>query len=121
MSDKKIWLDCPVCGEEVFESDEDGLFWEDTDDVCPGCGTMCQVRIREADDYDPEVDGEVFGTAYVETGDEEVMDVGQPKCDGTCGSVKEFVGTPCRWNCDRAMKALKEGSWEKPGEKTKES
>jgi len=85
------WLQCNVCGEELFESDAEGLFWEDTEAVCSSCGTISWVG----------VDNE---TAYVSS-NEEVEDKGQNKCDGSCGAVAEFVGAPCRWDCERTAKA----------------
>jgi transcription initiation factor TFIIIB Brf1 subunit/transcription initiation factor TFIIB len=82
------WLQCPQCGEDLFESDAEGLFWEDTEAVCQACGTVCSVGVNDEN-------------AYVRTSDE-VEDKGQQKCDGSCGAVAEFIGKPCLWDCERA-------------------
>jgi hypothetical protein len=31
-----------------------------------------------------------------------VEDKGQPRCDGSCGAVDEYIGNPCLWTCERA-------------------
>lgn len=78
-------LGCAVCDYELFEADSDGLFQEDTFATCQECGTICWISI----------DGE---DAYVATA-ETVEDKGQPKCDGGCDAIGEFIGAPCRWDC----------------------
>lgn len=76
------WLDCPVCGTDLFESDEDGKFWTDTAAVCTGCATICWIDVDDSDcDLDDEDDS---GVATVFTF-EDIADVGQPRCDGSCG------------------------------------
>jgi hypothetical protein len=88
-------LECPICGQDIFESDDDGLFYEDDTATCQECGTICRVTV-EADSSEEEP-----GYAGVTT-DESVEDIGQPACDGSCGAVAEFVGQPCRWDCQHA-------------------
>lgn len=74
-------LGCNNCGAVVFEPDEDGLFYQDQDGVCPDCARICQVEIEEN------------GRAWVS--DHGIhADVGQAVCDGSCGVIEEFVGTP---------------------------
>jgi hypothetical protein len=120
-------LQCPECGADLFEADADGLFYEDTEATCQECGTICRVTVEG----DSDLDEEHPGYAGVTT-DESVEDIGQPACNGSCGAVGEFVGTPCLWNCERAA-AWKEavlraasippasplrgvGYWQEPGE-----
>ena len=91
------WLECQVCGADCIPSNEDGKFWEDETRTCQECGTINFVRV---DDY-----GE-FPTAHAHS-DEEVEDVGQNKCNGSCGAAQSWLdsfpeGTPCRWDCERA-------------------
>ena len=86
-------LQCPQCGQDVFEADADGQFWDDWERACPECGTICRVT----------ADGEF---ADVTTNDDAVLDVGQPACDGSCGAVEEFIGKPCLWTCERAKRWL---------------
>ncbi len=88
-------LQCPECGNDVFEPDADGLYEEGTEATCKECGTKCRVGVDCGDDCNtPGADG----TAYAHS-DDEVEDVGQPRCDGSCGCVAEFVGKPCLWTC----------------------
>jgi hypothetical protein len=98
-------LECPICGDSIFEADENGLFYEDDTATCRTCGTICTVSVDES--CEVEVNDEICGTASVST-NEDVEDIGQPRCDGSCGAVKEYVGTPCRWNCERALAWKKE-------------
>jgi hypothetical protein len=35
---------------------------------------------------------------------DEVEDIGQSRCDGSCGATEEYVGKPCLWTCPRAAK-----------------
>ena len=96
-----IWLQCIWCGQDCIESTADGLFGEDDEGVCPDCGTINYVTVD--DQSEP-------ATADITTADV-VKDVGQNRCDGTeCGSVAEFHGTPCRWDCKRANMPEKEKS-----------
>ena len=81
------WLECN-CGAEVFQADEDGMFWDCTTDFCRECGRICTIG---TDDL----------TAYVQSNDE-AKDIGQPKCDRSCGAVEAFNGTSCLWDCERA-------------------
>src|SRR5688572_699236 len=89
------WMQCDMCGEDLFEPDEDGMFWEETK-TCQECGVISWVNC----------DGEY---AHAST-DEHAEDVGQPRCDNACGLiytqspklVAEFMGSPCRWDCEKA-------------------
>lgn len=88
------WLYC-VCGQPVLKADDDGMFWEETEVVCPRCGIESRVSVDD-------------GYACLST-DETVKDVGQPRCDGSgreCGA-EAFVGSPCLWTCDRFNKEKK--------------
>ena len=46
MTDRE-WLECPCCGEDAIESDEEGLFNEDQGGPCPDCGCLVSVVIDE--------------------------------------------------------------------------
>lgn len=86
----KHTLDCNCCGAVVFQADDDGLFYEDDETVCPDCATICMVGI----DYDHNL-------VYV-VEDGHCADVGQMKCDGSCGAPAEFVGEPGNtYDCER--------------------
>ena len=39
--------------------------------------------------------GHGIGGADIMTFDERVIDVGQPKCDGSCGAIASYRGGPC--------------------------
>lgn len=94
-------LECNRCGTEVFEADNDGMFWQDDSAWCPMCGIACVVDIET--EY--EDDGE-RGIAHVITHDERVIDVDQPRCDGSvCGYVAAFHGLPCQLDCKRVLPA----------------
>lgn len=82
-------LDCPNCGADpLFTSDEDGLFYEDTDAVCPECAALCVIGVDD-------------DRAYVRY-DGEHADVGQPKCNGSCGAIAEYIGQPGdTYDCER--------------------
>lgn len=88
-------LECKICGSEIFVRDEP--WWtEDEEETCAECGTMYTISV----DYEQ---------AHAST-NEYVEDVGQPRCDNSCGLVymqspalvAEFLGSPCLWNCERA-------------------
>lgn len=98
-----ITLECPVCGVGLFDPDENGLFYEDERKTCPTCGTICWIAVDESLEVD--VGDEVVGQAWVNTA-EDVEDIGQTRCDRSCGSLREFIGTPCRWDCKRRHKQL---------------
>lgn len=103
-------LECPICGEALFKEDEHGFYHEDDQATCQTCGTICWISVDEsAETY---VEDEAVGTAWVNTS-EDVEDVGQTHCDGSCGATTEFVGTPCRWNCPRS--GVKNGSGNNAG------
>lgn len=90
------WLQCNVCGDDVFEPDADGMFWDGTEATCQTCGTMSSIHCDDE-------------RAYVST-EEHVEDVGQPRChnEHNCiytknpALVAEFYGAPCRWTCPKA-------------------
>lgn len=104
-------LQCPECGADVFETNENGLFADDEQETCQECGTICRVTV----DCSLESDTEGADGVADATSDDEIEDIGQPKCDGSCGAVKEFVGTPCRWDCTRAVEYVKKWKKEKYG------
>lgn len=94
------WLDCPVCGADLFESDEDGLFFTYTMAVCLECAVISWIDVDYSDC--DEDDGDSCGTATVST-HEHTADVGQPLCTGACGleyltpeAKAEFLGMPCQ-------------------------
>lgn len=96
-------LQCPGCGGDVFESDEDGMFWEDMEGMCPTCGMLCTVGVDD-------------GRACVRSSDT-YEDRGQPRCTGACSIpsvAAEFIGRPCAWNCEHT-KAAKTGMAYEPG------
>lgn len=41
--DRPGFLECPDCGDDVFEADADGLFTVGDEAVCEGCGSVCRV------------------------------------------------------------------------------
>ena len=94
------YLDCPECGSHVFPS-EDGFWWED-DETCQDCGVVCSVSVDD-------------GLAHIRSTDH-AEDIGQPRCDNTCKEVHvqdpriaaEFIGAPCRWNCQKAAQFIAE-------------
>ncbi len=88
-------LQCPECGADVFKADAEGLFYEDEEETCQECGTICRVAV------DIDSTEEQPGVASV-TSNDEVEDIGQSRCDGSCGAVAKFVGKPCLWACPRA-------------------
>ncbi|HVJ15819.1 MAG TPA: hypothetical protein VM686_10260 [Polyangiaceae bacterium] len=63
MSGRVQWLECPECGDELFEADEDGLFYEDEEERCK-CGALCAIRVEEDDNADPSID-EPPGQAWI--------------------------------------------------------
>lgn len=93
-------MDCIVCGGDLFMREEN-IYQDGERDTCQECGVVHWITVEE--------DG---GLAYAST-DERVEDRGQPRCNGShCGgggAVKELHGTPCRWDCKRAIEAAKEG------------
>lgn len=91
-------LDCNRCGEAVFTEDDEGMFQEDQHAWCPGCGVACVVVVEDQG-------AEGIGVAGVLTHDERVIDVGQPKCDGSCGAIAEYQGIPCTLDCARCSDA----------------
>ncbi len=101
---KAATLECPNCTTPVFVVHKDGMFYEDEEAICQRCGLKCRVAVEfESSEEDPR-------HAWVSSNDE-IEDIGQPKCDGSCGAVKEFVGTPCQWNCPRAAEHVRQ--WKK--------
>jgi hypothetical protein len=93
----KSWLECPECGDDAIESDDDGLFQEDQEATCQMCGTICRVSVDCGLDCDTEgADGVASAVS-----NDEVEDIGQPRCDCSCGAVEEFRGKPCLWTCKR--------------------
>lgn len=97
-------LECPECGSVVeFETNAEGLYCEGQERTCQECGTKCFVDVDCS--IDCGIEG-ADGTASAASHDE-IEDIGQPKCDGSCGAVKEFVGTPCKWDCTRALEHVK--------------
>lgn len=68
---KKTWLDCPECGQDVFESDADGLFTEtDVPVRCPDCKILLVIRADEG----PYDDGRLIAYAH-EVDDPDAPDV----------------------------------------------
>ena len=62
------WLCCGWCSEELFEADENGLFWETTTATCKECDAVCEIRLDESYDCDCEDwDGCFHGTVWVDT------------------------------------------------------
>lgn len=39
------YLHCPLCDEPAIASDEEGLFNEDMENPCPGCGEPLRANI----------------------------------------------------------------------------
>lgn len=93
----KRWLQCMLCGNDVIEPDDDGMFWSDQKGVCLECGTISWVCVDES--YDD--DGNSIGCATLSS-EEYAVDAGQPRCDGSCDCMEEYVGKPCRLVCERA-------------------
>lgn len=104
---KEFFLECPNCGAPMFEHDgleddeldedrqtRDCVFSDDECETCQECGAIVSIGI---DDYCDEP------RAYTNWQDE-FEDKGQTRCDGSCGAGKEYVGTPCSWDCQRAKK-----------------
>lgn len=85
------------CGDDVFEPDDDGLYYEDEEEYCAACGRMNRVCVT--DDYSDDA------TASVSTSDDDIIDVGQPRCDGSaCGACASFLAEmtrPCTLDCSR--------------------
>lgn len=97
-------LECPECGSIIeFETNAEGLYCEGQEKTCQECGTKCFV------DVDCSIVSDIEGADGVASASshDEIEDIGQPKCDGSCGSTKEFVGTPCKWDCPRALEHVK--------------
>ena len=44
------WLECPECGEDVVESNEDGLFHEDTKVTIRTASDLLEAHIRQHGD-----------------------------------------------------------------------
>lgn len=98
-TDDLMTLECNVCSEPVFTADEDGFFYQDESKACSCCSTICQVEISDTE----------RAYAYVsDTG--HCADVGQPKCDGSCGTSAEFIGSPGNtYDCERCRRAPPRG------------
>lgn len=91
-------LNCPVCGDDVFVQPKP-VWYDGANETCQGCGTILTIKVDDDDEDD--------AIAYPSAGDEIVEDKGQPKCDGGCGAVPRYIGTPCRWDCTEHGSALK--------------
>lgn len=87
---KLFGMECLVCGEDLFVRSEN-VYQEGEHETCQNCGCVHWISIDE-------------DVAYAST-DERAEDKGQARCDGSdCGgggAIKEFHGTPCRWDCKR--------------------
>lgn len=92
-------LECPNCGQDGLFAREKNWYTEDETATCQECGLKCSIRVEGEGDEDDS------GYVWVSHNDE-YEDKGQPKCDGSCGSIKEFHGKPCAWNCERAKSAV---------------
>lgn len=88
-------MQCSGCGDDVFEADADGLFWEGEPAWCQSCGRLCEIVVDD-------------DTASMNTNEDVVLDVGQPQCDGTaCGACAKWLETvrPCTLDCARVSDA----------------
>ena len=102
------WLACPMCDVLLYPPDYfgDGELYEegepiyeiDREAACPSCGLLCRT----------DVDGDHAYVAYAE----EYLNAGQGLCDGsdTCCGTREFLNTPCSWDCEKAKKS----GWKPP-------
>jgi hypothetical protein len=100
---REHYLECSKCGAPVFERSEDG-FTEGETEWCPDCGCACSVRVEPDDDEDE------LGRAWVNTDEENVLDCGQPTCDGRCGLASDAWvagGHRCELECERVKPDMK--------------
>ncbi len=89
-------MDCIGCGGDIFVRAEN-YYTEGETETCQECGVVSYITIDDSGD----------GAIAYANSDERAEDRGQPRCDGSdCGdgrgAVKEFHGSPCRWDCKRA-------------------
>jgi hypothetical protein len=76
----------------VFEADADGLFYEGDPQWCPNCGRLCEIVVDD-------------DSASMNTSEDHILDVGQPRCDGSaCEACASFLAErvrPCVLDCAR--------------------
>ncbi len=87
----KDGLSCAHCGSAstLFPFDEDGMVWSEWEQICLECFHRNEIDVSD-------------GIASV-SADDDCLDVGQPRCDGSCGACEKWVKEdhPCCGDCVR--------------------
>ena len=102
VSAERFGFECHCCGSWGLFERSKSYFLEGERATCDECGVVHSIYIDECGE-DP--------SANASTADH-AEDIGQPRCDNSCGLVavevpalkEEFLGAPCRWDCELAKK-----------------